>query len=81
MPKRYKQIRRFKQRPFVGNYLFASNGQWEEILLKNFYIFQNEGEKGTRLSAGKISDPLPPKVPDYPEEPNLDQTMDMTHIV
>ena len=44
-------------------------------------VFQNEGEKGTRLSAGKIADPLPPKVPDYPEEPNPDQTMDMTHIV
>jgi hypothetical protein len=50
--------------------------------LKNICnVFQNEGEKGTRLSAGKISDPLPPKVPDYPEEPNPDQTMDMTHIV
>ncbi|CAB3988815.1 dystrobrevin beta-like isoform X1 [Paramuricea clavata] len=45
------------------------------------YSTWNEGEKGTRLSAGKISDPLPPKVPDYPEEPNPDQTMDMTHIV
>ena len=45
------------------------------------FIFQNEGEKGTRLSAGKITDPLPPKVPDYPEEPNPDETMDMTNIV
>ncbi|XP_028393726.1 dystrobrevin beta-like isoform X2 [Dendronephthya gigantea] len=45
------------------------------------YSTWSEGEKGTRLSAGKVTDPLPPKVPDYPEEPNPDQTMDMTNIV